>query len=252
MVEKLRHWKLRLEAWASGADLTLLLGALVVLVAAWAFIEIADEVFEGSTHAFDQRLLKALRQPDNPGIPIGPAWFADGVRDITALGSPLILGIITAIAVGYLLVCRKRHTAGFVLLANVGGAIVLYYLKLWFGRERPDVVPKLTPVDNLSFPSGHAQISAVVFLTLGTILARLVSARRRKLYILATALMLTVLVGSSRVYLGVHYPTDVLAGWMAGIVWALGCWGVARFLQRRKLVESLGSDEPTDIDERPT
>ncbi|RPI81941.1 MAG: phosphatase PAP2 family protein, partial [Planctomycetaceae bacterium] len=108
---------------------------------------------------------------------------------------------------------------------------------------RPAIVPQLTPVDNLSFPSGHAQISTITFLTLGTILARLVGPKRLKVYILATALLLTFLIGVSRVYLGVHYPSDVLAGWTAGIVWALGCWAIARFLQRRKMVENLGSSE---------
>jgi undecaprenyl-diphosphatase len=111
-----------------------------------------------------------------------------------------------------------------------------------YARPRPDLVPHLSPVYTSSFPSGHSLIAAVVYLTLGSLLASVISRPMLKVYVLSVAMLLTTAVGLSRVYLGVHYPTDVLAGWLAGLVWALLCWLVARVLQRRGRVESESAD----------
>lgn len=92
-----------------------------------------------------------------------------------------------------------------------------------------------------SFPSGHAMLTAVAFLTLGVLLARMTEHRRLKAFALATSITLTILVGLTRIHLGVHYASDVLAGWVAGGAWALLCWSVARYLQRRGAVEKPGA-----------
>jgi len=110
-------------------------------------------------------------------------------------------------------------------------------LKGFYDRPRPDLVPHMTQVDSPSFPSGHAQESAVIYFTLAAMLARLVEPRRLKLYFLGLAALFSFLVGMSRVYLGVHYPSDVLAGWMAGLAWAVLLWTVASYLQRQGSVE---------------
>jgi undecaprenyl-diphosphatase len=126
---------------------------------------------------------------------------------------------------------------GFVLVSIVGGLLLSSGLKAMVSRPRPDVVPHLSIVYTSSFPSGHSMLSAVVYLTLGSLLAATTQQTVLRIYVLAVAVLLSVIVGVSRVYLGVHYPTDVLAGWVAGLGWALLCWLVARWMQRRRKVE---------------
>src|SRR5207302_4145258 len=124
-----------------------------------------------------------------------------------------------------------------LLVATLGGFLISGLLKNHYERPRPAVVPHLSYVYSSSFPSGHSMLSAVIYLTLGSLLARLAERRRLKIYCVAVAMLLTFLVGVSRVYLGVHYPTDVLAGWAAGLAWAVLCWLVTRYLQRHGAVE---------------
>jgi undecaprenyl-diphosphatase len=181
--------------------------------------------------------LRAMRRADDPSRPIGPRWLPEVGRDLTALGGVAVLSLTTVFVAGYLLIVRKYHAMWLVLAATLGGLLISTLLKHLIDRARPDLVPHLSHVYTSSFPSGHSMLSAVVYLTLGALLTRLASERRVKLYFLAAALLLTFLVGVSRVYMGVHYPTDVLAGWTAGLVWALLCWLVARYLQRRGAVE---------------
>ncbi len=240
MPNSLAEWLARIRARLHGVDLAMLIASAVVLIGAWCFVEIADLMQVGDSDSFDAWVLRSWRQPDNPAVLRGPPWMEEVVRDVTALGSPFILGIATTIAVGYLLVSGKPHTAAFLLISAVGAGILIWGMKIGYARPRPLVVPQLMRVENHSFPSGHAQGATVVFLTLGTIIARLVPTRRRKVYILGSALTVAVLVGVSRVALGVHYPTDVLAGWTGGIVWSLALWVAARQLQRRRYVELLG------------
>ena len=159
------------------------------------------------------------------------------VRDLTALGGVAVVGLTTAAVVGFLLIDRKRHAALLVAAATLGGQALSLVLKESFGRPRPDVVPHLMAASTSSFPSGHSLTAAVTYLTLGTLMARLVERRSLKLYVIGMALLVTALVGASRVYLGVHYPTDVLGGWAAGLAWAIGCGQAAQWLQRRGVVE---------------
>jgi len=187
----------------------------------------------GDTQQFDERILKALRRPDNLAVPRGPAWLELAAFDITALGGPTVLGLTVAAVLGYLLLYRLYRNALFVLLASAGGWILNDILKQLFARPRPNVVPHLREVMSPSFPSGHALTSAVVFLTLGTLLMRVAEGRLLKWYCIGVAMLTTMLVGASRLYLGVHYPTDVLAGWLVGLSWALICWLVERSIERR-------------------
>lgn len=204
--------------------------ALAVLAAiaggAWAFIEIAEEVLEQETHALDERMLLLLRSED-PADPLGPAWFEQMGRDISALGGLAVLALLTLGVIGYYLLEKRRALALLVFVAVGGGWALTSLLKIGFARPRPDLVPHGAVVLTASFPSGHATMTAVTYLTLATLLARSHESRRTKSFLMAWALLLTLLVGMSRVYLGVHWPSDVLAGWMLGATWALVCRFVA-------------------------
>lgn len=219
---------------------------VLVLVAGgtWLFAELAEEVMEGDTNQVDEMVLLALRNPQDRSDPLGPRWVEEMARDFTALGGVGVLMILTLAVCGFLVLDRKNHAALLVLVA-VGGALALSsLLKYGFQRPRPDLVPHGSYVYTSSFPSGHSMMAAATYLTLGALLARVQPRRRLKAYLLGSALLLTVVVGFSRVYLGVHWPTDVLAGWTAGGVWALSGWLAARWLQGRGHVET--EDEPRD------
>jgi undecaprenyl-diphosphatase len=224
--------------WLGGHDLILFVGLTIVAGGSWAFVELADEVEEGETQAFDDRVLRALRRADDSARPIGPDWMAEIGRDVTALGGYAFLILLTTAVAVFLQLDRKLHAMWFLIAAVASGYAVTMGLKAVVSRPRPEVVPHLSAAFNTSFPSGHAMMSAVVFLTLGAILARMTVSLRLKYYFLASAVMLTLLVGASRVYMGVHYPTDVLAGWTGGLVWATLCSLVARQLQRRGKIET--------------
>jgi undecaprenyl-diphosphatase len=211
---------------------------LAVIAALLAiFGKLANEVRDGETYAFDEALLRALRNPNDLADPIGPAALEHVMRDVTSLGSFTLVAFVSLAAIGYLLIDGKRAAALFVLVAIAGGVVISESLKHVFARPRPELVAHLVDVQTASFPSGHAMLSAVTFLTLGALLARVLSRRRLKAYVLSVAIGLTLLIGASRVYLGVHWPTDVLAGWCAGAAWAMACWLVATWLQARGRIE---------------
>ncbi|CAD7023863.1 phosphatase PAP2 family protein [Pseudorhizobium endolithicum] len=192
------------------------------------FLQLTGEVIEGDTHAFDERLLLLLRSADDPATPIGPYWLSHAMDDITALGGTAVLSLMTIMVTGYLLLARRRAIAVFTLASVAGGWALSAALKLGVARPRPDIVPHLVEVYDLSFPSGHAMVSAATYLTLGALLSRAQPTRVTRLYMIGVAVFLTFIIGLSRVFLGVHYPTDVLGGWCAGATWALVCWLVAR------------------------
>lgn len=215
---------------------------LLVLIAGgvWGFVELADEVSEGETRALDRAVLLALREPADLSDPLGPIWLEEAILDWTALGGFAVLALLTLAICGFLVLDSKEHAALLVLAAVTGGIIGSHFLKAGFERPRPDLVPHRAVVSSASFPSGHSMQAAATYLTLGVLLARVQKRRRLKIYILALAAFLTFLVGLSRVYLGVHWPTDVLAGWTAGGAWAILCWAVALRLQRQGAVEKPG------------
>ncbi|MBL8851397.1 MAG: phosphatase PAP2 family protein [Planctomycetaceae bacterium] len=215
------------------------IGSLFIITASlWAFFAIADEVFDGDTQHLDDRILRALRSPDDPELLRGPRWMKETVRDMTALGGYTILMLTTFGVAGFLFLAGHPRDARFVLTAVAGGWILGYAIKWGFDRPRPDVVPHLSDVMSSSFPSGHSMMSAVVYLTLGGLLTNVVPGTRLKCYFLGVAVFLTLLVGFSRLSMGVHYPTDVLAGWCLGLGWAEVCWLVHRSLMQRTAAPS--------------
>jgi undecaprenyl-diphosphatase len=192
-----------------------------------------EEVGEGDTRGFDSAVLMSLRQAGDPSLPIGPKWLRIAAGDATALGSVTILTLIVLGTAGLFLVLRKRREAVWLVATAAGGTAISQVLKQVFNRERPPLFMHAVEVMNPSFPSGHAMLSAVIYLTLGALVARFARTRRVKAYAMAWAVMLSVLVGCSRVYLGVHWPTDVLAGWCLGALWAIAVWLLAWVLERR-------------------
>jgi undecaprenyl-diphosphatase len=183
--------------WVRRQEGLVLFVALVVVAALFVFARVTDEMLEGDTRDFDEWLLRRLRDPAQPDRPIGPGWLVELATDITALGGRAMLVLVIVLVLGYLALDRKFGAMWLVIAAASGGGLISTGLKYLLGRERPDVVP----------------------------------------HIVSVILLLTGLVGGSRVYLGVHYPTDVLAGWALGLAWALLCWLVARYLQSRGKVE---------------
>jgi undecaprenyl-diphosphatase len=224
-------------AWLGRIELTPLVLLLLVGACMWAFVELADEVTEGDTQSLDRTLLLALRNPDDPSDPLGPRWLEELGRDVTALGGVGVLLFITVATAGFLALDGKSHAALFLVVAVVGGLIASSLLKRSFERPRPDLVPHGSYVYTSSFPSGHSTMATATYLTLGALLARVSPTRVLKIYFLSLAILVSLAVGVSRVYLGVHWPTDVFAGWTLGASWALLCWTVALVLQRRGQVE---------------
>jgi undecaprenyl-diphosphatase len=226
--------------WLAQQEAAVLVAVLGVLLAVFVFVKIAEELGQGELANLDLWLLQLLRVPGDPHVPIGPPWLIEAARDITTFGGRTILLAVILSVVGYLALERKYGAMWLVVVAAGGGGLLSTVMKELFGRTRPDVVPHLVAVTSPSFPSGHSMLAAILYLTLGALLARFATRRRTKAYLLTVALFATFVIGASRVYLGVHYPSDVLAGWCAGLIWALLCWLVARYLQRRGTVERSG------------
>ena len=240
------RWLKRIGIYLGGREPAMLVVLFLVIAATWGFIELADNVMEGDTEAFDRWAVRSMRQADDPAEPIGPRWVQEMGRDATALGGLGWLVFFTLVVAGYLLMDGKWRMSLFVIAAIGSGTAVSFFLKQLFSRPRPDIVPHLSHVHSPSFPSGHSMLSAVVYLTLGALLAASLPRARLKVYVLSIAAFLTFVVGVSSVYLGVHYPTDVLAGWTSGLAWSLGCWWFAHWLQLRGRVEPEDAPPPEE------
>ena len=232
-LDRARDLSLRFRLNEAGPLVTL----AVLSLFAWGFVSIAGEVLEGDTEALDRAIMLGLRVPGDLANPLGPGWLEEAARDITGLGGNAVLTLVTLASATYLAMTGKRRAALLLLVAVGGGTLLSTLLKSGFERPRPDLVPHQVRVYTASFPSGHAMISAVTYLTLGSLLARTESRRAVKGFLLGLAVVLTLLVGASRVYLGVHWPSDVLAGWCGGAAWAALCWFVELQLQRTGQVE---------------
>ncbi|HEY0339127.1 MAG TPA: phosphatase PAP2 family protein [Burkholderiales bacterium] len=233
----LQRYRDTLKRQLHRVELPVLILIALVAVGVWVFAAVADAVLEGAWRAVDVAVIVAMRNPANLSDPIGPRWVEEMARDFTALGGVAVLLTLTLATVGYLILAERRRIAVFVLVAVCGGMVLSSLFKTAFDRPRPELVPHLSYVYSTSFPSGHSMMSAVTYLTLGTLLARIHKRRAVKIYFLGLATLLTLAIGISRVYLGVHWLTDVVAGWAAGATWAILCWLVALWLQQRRVVE---------------
>ncbi|KQM66617.1 MULTISPECIES: phosphatase PAP2 family protein [unclassified Sphingomonas] len=185
---------------------------------------LADRVVQGSSFAFDRRLLLALRGTD--GAPVASEKFTSMVRDITALGSTTVLTLVVAFVALLLASTGRWRTGVLVAAACASGSWANALFKQAVSRTRPDLVPHLMTETSNSFPSGHAANSAIVYLTLATLAWPLLRQPAARAFAMAAAASLVVAIGISRVYLGVHWPSDVLAGWLFGALWAIGWWRI--------------------------
>jgi undecaprenyl-diphosphatase len=225
----------RLWRWVADRvekEAAILAGILGAVVFVWLFVELGDEVLEGERHYLDEQILRACRQLEDPSVPIGPRWLRTAALDLTAMGGVTVLALLNIVALGYLGLRGKWNSFWLMLASVCGGGIGNALLKDLFGRARPTVVPHLAEVNSMSFPSGHSMLAAITYLTIGAMLARAADGYREKVYILSLSIAMTLIIGLTRVYLGVHYPSDVLAGWCAGIAWAILCLLGAKLLER--------------------
>lgn len=205
----------------------------IALIAGGLFLVMTYALSTGSLSAADSRLLALLRASGDAGDPLGPAWLEPAVRDITALGGNTVLILVTLGATMWLSARQERTTAWLLLLSVLAGVALSFALKAGLDRARPDVANHLQVVYTASFPSGHAMNATIVYLNLGLIVAwrQVLPAARAVAMLLTTVVILGV--GMSRPYLGVHWVSDVLAGWLAGISWVCLCWWIAGFSGHR-------------------
>ena len=233
-----KKFPINLLSWIGRHELIVLLSILLIVGGIWVTISLADAVVEGNTQELDESILLMLRESGDSNNPIGPPWVEELMRDYTALaGTGFLVLIVSAIAIYYIIQGRYKEMV-FLLFAILGAYIISFLLKDFFGRPRPEFVPEGAYKYSASFPSGHALLAATTYLTLGSILAQLFKRDRLKAYVLLLATLITVLVGFTRIYLGVHFPSDVIAGWVIGTVWATMCWLGFRWLRRRDMNNS--------------
>lgn len=186
--------------------------------------------------SFDLLVIQSLHEPGSAD-PVGPPWVEAFWSDVTVLGSGSIVAFLVVVVVAYLFLARHPKTALVVLLCITLAAVSAYVLKAFFERPRPMALEALISIDNYSFPSGHSVISAAVYPTLAAMVARVLDGNKLKLYCIGVGVLTMVLIGFSRIYLGVHYATDVIAGWCIGITWSLFAWALLTRLQKTGVVE---------------
>lgn len=196
------------------AIIGLISGAATLLLWLWS------EIGEGELRHFDEVILLAFRHPDAVGQMVGPLWLKQTMLDFTSLGSSTLLSLVIVGATAFALTKRAYRIAFLAAGAPISGAILVALLKVQFGRARPTLVDPMMVESSASFPSGHTANSAIVYLTIAVLLMRVEKKPETRMFILMVAVLLTSLVGISRVALGVHWPSDVLGGWLFGTAWA--------------------------------
>ncbi len=209
------------------------LAALLILAGGvLAFFDIAEDSAQPGGRRMDMAVLRWLRPSPDLSDPRGPPWLAHAAGELTALGGVAVLVVVALIAIGFLVLKRRFGSALMVIVSLAGGIALSEGLKGVFGRDRPPEVYRALEVANPSFPSGHALLSAAAYLTLGSLLAGALDGKRHKAYVMGAATALALTVGLTRVYLGVHWASDVLAGWSLGAAWAMACWLASYFIER--------------------
>lgn len=203
-------------------------GFIVMVVGIGVFLTLVTQLQSASIQSLDEAVIRSLRNISVPAEASHPGWFDELARDFTALGGYAVLTTITVLVTTFLHLERRPARAHFVAITVVFGYSFSMLLKAVIDRPRPDIVPWLSHVHLSSFPSGHSMMSAVVYLSLGLMLSDLTSRRLVKVFVVIAPLAISAMVGLSRVYMGVHYPTDVIAGWWIGISWSLACWLIVR------------------------
>ncbi|MFD1789752.1 phosphatase PAP2 family protein [Sphingomonas floccifaciens] len=183
--------------------------------------------------SFDPRITLALRVPGDTAQPIGPSWLRDAMIDITATGGATVLTLVVIGTVALLASRRLWLTAALTAAATITGSWAVTQMKLHVGRPRPEIVDHLVQVTGNSFPSGHAANSAIVYLTIAALGTQVTKGAATRNTLLAGAILLVGAIGVSRVYLGVHWPSDVLAGWSFGTLWAAMWWFLGAKLRHR-------------------
>jgi len=237
--------------WIGSRELSVLFVIFALMASLLIFVELADDVMEGDTGEFDRVILLSMRNSQDLSDPIGPRWVEEIGRDLTALGGNAVLTLLTLAVMGFLILEGKHRMAIVLVVATLGALSLSTVLKHSIDRDRPNLVPHGSVVYTASFPSGHSMLAASTYLTMAALLIRTHKNRRIKAYILLVAVTTTILVGVSRVYLGVHWPTDVIAGWTAGAAWALLCWLLARWLQLHGAVEDENATTTNSETEKP-
>lgn len=197
---------------------------LVLALGSFAFFAIADEVAEGEIRAFDESVLLSMRNPADPTDPLGPPWLEEIALEVTAVGGYPLIVLSLAVVTGLLIVTRRFGAAFYAVFSVGSGALVSHFLKTFYDRPRPDIVAHLDVIHTASFPSGHAMVTTVAYLTLAALVMRFFADWRVRAYVLCVAVLIALVVGVSRVYLGVHWPSDVAAGWALGAAWASLTW----------------------------
>ena len=223
----------------------ILAGAALAIAGTWAFAELAGHVRSGSTMTFDDAVLRWLGAHRVPTL--------DGVMlDITALGTSSVVTMVVGVAALFLWLNKHKHSAILLLVATFGGVILNNLLKFGFGRPRPDVVPWVVHATFYSFPSGHAMSATIVYSTVAYLAARLQRTYAARLSIMLVAALVIFLVCFSRLYLGVHYPSDVIAGIIIGLAWAGFCMATLEAIQlyaRRNAPQLLREEHPAPVHE---
>ena len=222
-----------------------LAGAAFALLATWAFAEFAQKVTSGSTQALDDAVLRWILPHRDPAL--------DAIMlEITSLGTASVATMVVGVAALFLWLNKHKHSAILLFVSTFGGVILNNLLKLGFSRPRPEIIPWAAKATFYSFPSGHAMSATVVYSTVAYLAARLQRTHAARAAIMFIAAIIIFIICGSRVYLGVHYPSDVIAGVIVGLAWASFCMATLEAIQlyaRRNAPEVLAEEHPAPVHE---